>query len=61
MNETVCADDETSIKIRKAVRNMLDKNIYLEELDFRPGPGRGKARDGIRTLINRRKRQVARV
>jgi len=30
MKTTVCADNETSIKIRKAVRKMLDKDIYLE-------------------------------
>ena len=36
------ADNETSIKIRKAVQKMLDKNIYLEELGFRPGRGKGK-------------------
>jgi len=55
----VCVDDGTSIEIRNVVRKLLDKNIYLEELDF--CPGRGKARDGIRAMITRRKRQVANV
>jgi hypothetical protein len=59
MNEPVCADDETSMKIRKSVRKMLDKDISLEELDFRPG--RGKGRDSIGAMVTRRKRRVASV
>ena len=35
---TVCTNDETSEKIRRIVRSMLDKDIRLEELDYRPDP-----------------------
>ncbi|KAB2099591.1 hypothetical protein AG0111_0g12058 [Alternaria gaisen] len=45
-----CTDNETSIKIRRAARKMLDKNIYLEELDFRPG--RETRRGGAKARLN---------
>lgn len=32
----VCTNDETSDRIRGIVRHMLDKDIHLEELEFRP-------------------------
>lgn len=34
--ELVCTNDETSDKIRGVVRHMLDKDIHLKELEFRP-------------------------
>jgi hypothetical protein len=34
--ELVCTNDETSDKIRGIVRHMLDKDIHLKELEFRP-------------------------
>lgn len=41
---TVCTNDETSDKVRGIVRGKLDKNIHLEELEFRPPPSRGNRR-----------------
>ena len=37
----VCTNNETSDKIREIVQRMLDKDIHLKELDFRPYSPRG--------------------
>jgi hypothetical protein len=34
--DLVCTNDKTSDKIREIVRRMLDKDIHLKELEFRP-------------------------
>jgi hypothetical protein len=32
----VCTNADTSEKIRQIIRRILDKDIHLEELDYRP-------------------------
>jgi hypothetical protein len=39
----VCTNNETSDKIREAVRKLLDKTIDLKELEYRPS-GRSSAK-----------------
>lgn len=51
---SLCTNDETSHKIREIVRRMLDKDIYLKELDFRPYSPRGHNRR-LNNALNREK------
>ncbi|EXJ56217.1 uncharacterized protein A1O5_12673 [Cladophialophora psammophila CBS 110553] len=55
---SLCTDDETSDTIRGIVRGMLEQDVHLEELDFRPASSRKgeMARD---ITVTRSKRKVS--